>query len=71
MEILQSGGPPIPMAFSMYLNKEETWKIYDVKIDGISLVTNYRTTFSTRIRNNGMDKLIDSLASKNQKVKGV
>ncbi|NQZ53662.1 MAG: ABC transporter substrate-binding protein [Piscirickettsiaceae bacterium] len=69
MEILQSGGPSIPMAFSMYLNKEEAWKIYDVKIDGISLVTNYRTTFSTRIRNKGMDKLIDSLASKNQKVK--
>lgn len=71
MEILQSGGPSIPMAFSMYLNKEEAWKIYDIKIDGISLVTNYRTTFSTRIRNNGMDKLIDSLASKNQKVKDV
>ncbi len=69
MEILQSGGPSIPMAFSMYLNKEEAWKIYDVKIDGISLVTNYRSTFSTRIRNDGMDKLIDSLAVKNKKIK--
>ncbi|MFW5451332.1 MAG: phospholipid-binding protein MlaC [Methylophagaceae bacterium] len=69
MEILQSGGPSIPMAFSMYLNKEEAWKIYDVKIDGISLVTNYRSTFATRIRNDGMDKLINSLAVKNKKIK--
>ncbi|NOQ81127.1 MAG: ABC transporter substrate-binding protein [Methylophaga sp.] len=69
MEILQSGGPSIPMALSMYLNKENAWKVYDVKIDGISLVTNYRTTFSTRIRNEGMDKLIDSIAARNEKVK--
>ena len=33
MEILQAGGPSIPMALSMYLNKENAWKVYDVKID--------------------------------------
>ncbi|NQY25832.1 MAG: ABC transporter substrate-binding protein [Piscirickettsiaceae bacterium] len=69
MEILQSGGPSIPMALSMYLNKENAWKVYDVKIDGISLVTNYRSSFSTKIRNGGMDKLIDNLAKRNEKVK--
>lgn len=69
MEILQTGGPSIPMSLSMYLNKEEAWKVYDVKIDGISLVTNYRSTFSTEIRNDGMDKLIDRLAARNEKVK--
>jgi len=69
MEILQSGGPSIPMTLSMYLNKEEAWKVYDVKIDGISLVTNYRSTFATEIRNDGMDKLIKRLASRNEKVK--
>ena len=69
MEILQSGGPSIPMALSMYLNKEGEWKVYDVKIDGISLVTNYRSTFATKIRNGGMDKLINSLAKRNEKVK--
>jgi phospholipid transport system substrate-binding protein len=71
MEILQSGGPSIPMAFSMYLNKEDAWKVYDVKIDGISLVTNYRSTFANRIRNEGMDKLIDSLAARNENIKKV
>jgi len=69
MEILQSGGPSIPMSLSMYLNKENAWKVYDVKIDGISLVTNYRSTFATEIRNDGMDKLIQRLASRNEKVK--
>ncbi len=69
MEILQAGGPSIPMTLSMYLNKEEAWKVYDVKIDGISLVTNYRSTFATEIRNGGMDKLIDRLAKRNEKVK--
>tara|TARA_R110002111_G_scaffold40867_1_gene76192 strand:- start:328 stop:963 length:636 start_codon:yes stop_codon:yes gene_type:complete len=69
MEILQAGGPSIPMALSMYLTKEDEWKVYDVKIDGISLVTNYRSTFATEIRNVGMDKLIDNLASRNAKVK--
>lgn len=69
MEILQPGGPSIPMALSMYLNKENDWKVYDVKIDGISLVTNYRSTFASRIRNEGMDKLIARLATRNEKVK--
>lgn len=69
MEIIQPGGPSIPMALSMYLNKDTGWKAYDVKIDGISLVTNYRSTFASQIRKGGMDKLIESLASRNEKVK--
>jgi len=69
MEILQVGGPSIPMALSMYLNKENAWKVYDVKIDGISLVTNYRSTFAKQIRTDGMDKLIERLAARNEKVK--
>ena len=69
MEIARPGGPSIPMSLSMYLNKQKKWMVYDVKIDGISLVTNYRSTFATEIRNDGMDKLIDNLSTRNQKVK--
>jgi len=69
MEIARLGGPTIPMSLSMYINKQKKWMVYDVKIDGISLVTNYRSTFATEIRNNGMDKLIDNLSTRNQKVK--
>lgn len=69
MDIIQKGGPSIPMSLSLYQNKSDDWKVYDVKIDGISLVTNYRSTFGTEIRNDGVDKLIERLASKNEKVK--
>jgi phospholipid transport system substrate-binding protein len=69
MEVLQPAGPSIPMALSLYQNDDDAWKVYDVKIDGISLVTNYRSSFATEIRNGGMDKLIESLAERNAKVK--
>ena len=69
MEIARLDGPTIPMALSMYHNKQKKWMVYDVKIDGISLVTNYRSTFATEIRNDGMDKLIETLSTRNQKVK--
>jgi phospholipid transport system substrate-binding protein len=69
MEIARPNGPTIPVALSMYLNKQKKWMVYDVKIDGISLVTNYRSTFATEIRNDGMDKLIENLSTRNQKVK--
>lgn len=69
MEIIQPGGPSIPMTLSMYLNKADEWKVYDIKIDGISLVTNYRSNFATEIRNDGMEQLIDNLASRNEKIK--
>lgn len=69
MEIVQARGPAIPMSLSLYENKSTEWKVYDVKIDGISLVTNYRSTFANEIRNDGIDKLIERLAVKNEKVK--
>lgn len=69
MEVIQPSGPSIPMALSLYQNKEDAWKVYDVKIDGISLVTNYRSSFATEIRNGGIDKLIQNLAERNSKVK--
>ena len=69
MEIARSAGSSIPVSLSMYLNKQKKWMVYDVKIDGISLVTNYRSSFAKEIRNDGIDKLIDNLSTRNQKVK--
>jgi phospholipid transport system substrate-binding protein len=69
MEVLQAAGPSIPMALSLYQNKDDAWKVYDVKIDGISLVTNYRSSFANEIRNGGMEQLINNLAERNAKVK--
>ncbi|CAK0751851.1 phospholipid transport system substrate-binding protein [Gammaproteobacteria bacterium] len=42
------------------------WKVYDVVINGVSLVTNYRTSFATEIKNSGLDALIAHLAERNQ-----
>jgi phospholipid transport system substrate-binding protein len=48
----------------MYKNDAE-WKVYDVIVDGVSLVTTYRSSFADEIRQNGIDGLIKSLRDKN------
>jgi phospholipid transport system substrate-binding protein len=65
-QVLQPGGQPIPIDYSM--EKVGTaWKVYDVLIDGVSLVTNYRSSFNTEVQKSGLDGLIKSLADRNAK----
>jgi len=64
-EVEQPGGFPIPIDYKLH-KKNDGWKVYDVKIDDISLVANYRTSFSKQIRESGIDELIKKLASKNE-----
>ena len=66
-EITQAGGPPIPMAYRLRL-KNNAWKVYDIKIDGISLVTSYRGTFTQEIRKSGIEGLLKYLHDKNSKL---
>jgi phospholipid transport system substrate-binding protein len=61
-EIRQPGGQPIPIDYSMY-KTAFGWKVYDVSIDSVSLVTNYRASFATTIRQQGIDGLIKTLAA--------
>jgi len=63
-EVEQPGGFPIPIDYKLHL-KGDSWKVYDVKIDDISLVANYRSSFSKEIRKKGLDTLIKTLAEKN------
>jgi len=65
-EVAQQGGFPIPIDYKMHLMKGE-WKVYDVVIDDISLVANYRTSFNQKIKTSGIDSLIASLAEGNIK----
>ena len=65
-EVRQAGAPSIPIDYSLYANSD-TWKVYDVVVDGISLVTNYRRNFANRIRRGGMDSLIADLAARNRR----
>ncbi len=63
MEIERTEGPEIPLSFKLRKNKKNQWKVYDVLIDGISLIANYRTTFSSIIRKKGVSAFIDKLKS--------
>ena len=68
-EIELAGATAIPITYSMY-NSNAGWKVYDVSISGISLVTNYRSTFGSIIRKDGMDVLISQMAERNGQVDG-
>ncbi|CAH9019369.1 phospholipid-binding protein MlaC [Candidatus Nitrosacidococcus sp. I8] len=62
------GGDPANIVLRLYLDKEKDWKVDDVLVEGISLITNYRAEFSNKIHTNGMQALIDELASHNKEV---
>ncbi|TAK66710.1 MAG: ABC transporter substrate-binding protein [Betaproteobacteria bacterium] len=64
-QVKQPGTAPISIDYGM----EKTpagWKVYDVVVGGVSLVTNYRETFNAEIRDGGVEGLIKSLAGKNR-----
>lgn len=63
-EVLQPGGPSIPVSYRMRI-KDNAWKVYDINIDGVSLVTSYRGTFAQEIRKGGMEGLLKMLEEKN------
>lgn len=63
-QINQPGGRPIPLDYALE-KKEEGWKVYDVMVSGVSLVTNYRETFAAEIRAGGIDGLVKTLRAKN------
>jgi len=64
-QILQPGGQPIAVDYSL-VKAEGGWKVYDIVIESVSLVTNYRSQFSNEIRTNGLDSLNKKLAEKNK-----
>jgi phospholipid transport system substrate-binding protein len=67
--IQQSGGDPISVDYTLS-KKADDWKVYDIVIEGVSLVTNYRSQFAQEIRQNGLDSLNKKLADKNKAATG-
>lgn len=63
----QDGGFPLPVDYSLELIDGE-WKVYDVEIDGLSLVTNYRTTFAREINKSGLESLIETLENRSREL---
>jgi phospholipid transport system substrate-binding protein len=69
-EVKQSGSSQ-PVSIDYELEKTDSgWKIFDVKVGGVSLVTTYRDTFASEVREHGIDGLIKSLATKNREPLG-
>jgi len=64
--VKQPGGQPVPIDYSLQKNADG-WKVYDVVVDNISLVTNYRGSFASEIRQSGIDGLIKVLVDKNHR----
>lgn len=58
--IENNGGSNIPIDY-MFFHKKVGWKVYDVTIDGVSLVTNYRSVYAGKIRRSGLNGLIASM----------
>lgn len=63
-QVIQQGGPPIPIDYAMEKVGND-WKVYDVVIDGASLVTTYRGSFNEQIQKGGVDGLVKTLQERN------
>jgi len=63
-EIDLSDNTAVSVAYSLYPGPDG-WKVYDVAFDGISMVTNYRSSYGRIIRTKGMSSLIDQMVQRN------
>jgi phospholipid transport system substrate-binding protein len=64
--VQRSGAEALTIDYDME-NTRTGWKVYDVKVAGVSLVMAYRETFAAAVRDGGIDGLIKALADKNRK----
>jgi phospholipid transport system substrate-binding protein len=58
---------PIPVDYRM-TKGSDGWKVYDVIVENLSLVTNYRSSFASEIQRSGIDGLIKVLQAKNSEL---
>ena len=63
-EITQSGGQPIDVNYALS-NSTGKWLVFDIVIEGVRLVTNYRSQFASQVKKNGIEDLLKKLSEKN------
>ncbi|HGG59357.1 MAG TPA: ABC transporter substrate-binding protein [Gammaproteobacteria bacterium] len=69
-EFVPGGGKPnVPVVYKLRKSKDGKWKAYNLIIDNLSMVKNYRTDFSREIREKGLDSLIDRLEKEQEEQK--
>jgi phospholipid transport system substrate-binding protein len=64
-DIKQAGGAPMPVVYRLH-NKSGNWKVFDVSVDGVSLVKTYKSSFAQIITDGGIGKLLETLQTKNK-----
>jgi phospholipid transport system substrate-binding protein len=62
--IIKPGSQPIPVDYEMKI-AADGWKVFDISIEGVSMVMSYRGTFASEIQESGIDGLIKTLSEKN------
>lgn len=65
--VIEPGRQPIPIDYQM-VRTPDGWKVYDITVEGVSLVVNYRSSFAQEIQQGGVERLIQTLAAKNAQV---
>ena len=65
----EPGRKPVQIDYRMR-NASGGWKVYDVVVENLSLVTNYRSSFQSEVARTGIDGLIRTIEAKNQKREG-
>ena len=67
-QVRAPGRQPIPVDYRMAKGADGSWKVYDVIVENLSLVTNYRSSFATEIQRSSIDGLIKALENKNREL---
>ena len=67
-QFIRAGGQPLPIEFHMR-KADNTWKVYDIVVEGVSLVLTYRSEFDALVKQQGIDGLIKRLSEKNTSAK--
>jgi phospholipid transport system substrate-binding protein len=65
----QAGGKPVQIDYNLD-KTDQGWKVYDISVAGVSLVTNYRSSFAQEVSAGGIEGLIASLRAKNKAADG-
>lgn len=66
-EVKPKNGKPVPITYQM-INTSRGWKVFDVSVEGVSVITTYKTSFASEIQQKGLDGLITSLKERNEKL---
>src|SRR5438105_10260203 len=64
-QFIRAGGQPLPIEFHMR-QTDKGWKVYDIVVEGVSLVMTYRSEFDAVVKQEGLDGLSKRLAQKNR-----